>query len=230
MNAMIAADLHGTLTQKEIDEYLRNYGVPKLIIMLGDNNPSDIEALLYNRFLQKSRKVGIVGNHNSPDLLSAYPEIEDIHGKAVEVDGICFGGLSGSPRYSENTARCMFTQEQADEIMKQIPDCEILLTHSNMCLPQLLDVPNPEYKRPALLERIKEKFGLYESPPETIQSYKYVTENNTHCGFICITEYIDRIQPELHLYGHLHDSKQIMRGKTLSRCCYRLENIEIDSI
>lgn len=72
---------------------------------------------------------GVCGNHDDWDTLTRVG-ITDIHCKAVEVCGITIAGFSGSNRY-KNGDYCMMTQKESIKAAKEIPPCDVLITHDS---------------------------------------------------------------------------------------------------
>ena len=92
--------------------------------MLGDLEPAWTEGLAELDL----PKLGVRGNHDAPDALSAVG-VEDLHLRAVELGGLSFSGFGGSPRYSRHGAN-EWTEEEAEEMLASLPAADVLLTHS----------------------------------------------------------------------------------------------------
>jgi Icc-related predicted phosphoesterase len=97
---------------------------PQAILLLGDLDPAWTDGLAAIDL----PKLGVRGNHDAPDALTAVGA-EDLHLRHVEVDGLSFAGLGGSPRYSPAGGN-QWTEEQAEEMLARLPGAEVLLTHS----------------------------------------------------------------------------------------------------
>src|SRR5687768_364705 len=97
---------------------------PELIVLLGDLEPAwtdGLEAL-------DVRKLGVRGNHDPPGALEAVGA-SDLHLRRLEVGGLTFAGFGGSPRYSRHGTN-EWTEEDARELVEQLPAADVLLTHS----------------------------------------------------------------------------------------------------
>ncbi|HWV85491.1 MAG TPA: metallophosphoesterase [Capillimicrobium sp.] len=98
---------------------------PALVVLLGDLQPSwvaDLSGLDVPR-------LGVHGNHDEPGLLTGLG-VQDVHLRSVEVDGLRFTGLSGSPAYSRGASAFEWTEPQADALVARLPDADVLLTHT----------------------------------------------------------------------------------------------------
>jgi uncharacterized protein len=97
---------------------------PELVLVLGDLEPAWTEGLREVAL----PKLGVRGNHDAPDALSALG-VEDLHLAAAEVSGLRFAGFGGSPRYSRHGGN-EWTEEEAAELIERLPAADVLLTHS----------------------------------------------------------------------------------------------------
>jgi len=98
---------------------------PSLVVLLGDLQPSWVADLA----TLDVPRIGVHGNHDAPGLLSGLGA-QDVHLRAVDVDGLRFTGLSGSPAYSRGGSSFEWTEAQADALVAQLPDADVLLTHT----------------------------------------------------------------------------------------------------
>lgn len=133
LKVMTVADGHGRLMERDLVQLFEQKGLPEVVFLLGDNFISDINSLLY--LLPKGIPIyGIAGNHDAANLLSDYERITDLHCKTADLDGgIKVGALAGSIRYKPDPYFTMFTNEEALELMKDMPYCDILITHDKPC-------------------------------------------------------------------------------------------------
>ena len=99
-------------------------GRPDLVVLLGDLEPAWVDGLAG---LDVPR-LGVHGNHDDPGSLAALGA-EDVHLRRVDVDGVSFSGLSGSPRYSRE-GRFEWTQAEAAKLLGRLPAADVLLTHA----------------------------------------------------------------------------------------------------
>jgi uncharacterized protein len=97
---------------------------PDLVLVLGDLEPAWTEGLGESEL----PKLGVRGNHDAPDALSAQG-VEDLHLAAAEVGGLRFAGFGGSPRYSRHGGN-EWTEEEAAAMLERLPAADVLLTHS----------------------------------------------------------------------------------------------------
>ena len=97
---------------------------PELVLVLGDLEPAWTEGLGEVEL----PKLGVRGNHDAPDALSALG-VEDLHLAAAEVGGLRFAGFGGSPRYSQMGGN-EWTEEEASDMLARLPAADVLLTHS----------------------------------------------------------------------------------------------------
>lgn len=130
LKVMFVADCHGKLMQRDIDTAIRNNGMPDIVFMLGDNSANDIEALQDNEHIKNLAFYGIVGNHDSKNLLKEY-NIPDIHLKTVQISGYTVGGFGGSMKYKDDDYYMLWTNPQSSQALSLMPKCDILLTHSS---------------------------------------------------------------------------------------------------
>jgi Icc-related predicted phosphoesterase len=104
----------------ELVEALR----PDLVLVLGDLEPAWTDGLGELRM----PKLGVRGNHDAPDALSAVG-VEDLQLAAAELGGLRFAGFGGCPRYSRQGGN-EWTEEEAVEMLERLPAADVLLTHS----------------------------------------------------------------------------------------------------
>lgn len=97
---------------------------PELIVLLGDLEPAWTDGLA----AVEVPKLGVLGNHDAEDALSAVGA-EELHLRRVEVGGISFSGFGGSPRYSPHGAN-EWTEDEAVALVDRLPAADVLLTHS----------------------------------------------------------------------------------------------------
>ena len=106
-----------------------------LIITLGDLNMFDIQEL---ETITEVPKIGVYGNHCSGNYFKKLG-IRNMHLTTWEHQGILFGGFEGSVRYKPGDAP-MYTQEQAQKLLKDFSRVDVMLTH---CPPHgINDEPN----------------------------------------------------------------------------------------
>ncbi len=97
----------------------------ELVITLGDLTREDILGLAE---IKNIPKIGIYGNHDSGTYM---PElgIWDMHLKIWDFQSLRFGGFQGCVRYKENPDAIMFTQDQANALMRDFPKVDVFISH-----------------------------------------------------------------------------------------------------
>lgn len=98
---------------------------PELVVLLGDLEPAWTDGLADVAV----PKIGVHGNHDAAGALEALGA-EDVHLRRVEIGGLSFSGLSGSPRYSRQAKPYEWTDEQAKALIARLPAADVLLTHT----------------------------------------------------------------------------------------------------
>ncbi len=97
-----------------------------LICTLGDLEYSQIRDLADVTTIPK---LGVYGNHCSGNYFNDLG-ITNMHLQTFEYQGITFGGFEGSIKYKEDDYAKMYTQEQAEVLLKDFPYVDVLLCHS----------------------------------------------------------------------------------------------------
>ena len=97
-----------------------------LICTLGDLDYFSLQEL---EKITNIPKIGVYGNHCSGTYFESL-NIYNLHLKTFEHNGITFGGFEGSIRYKESMYAKMYTQEEAQELLKDFPTVDVFLAHS----------------------------------------------------------------------------------------------------
>ena len=123
LNILLVADLHGRSAWE--DPFSKVSGHYDACFVLGDLSSHDLDVTI--------NKVdcpiyGIYGNHDERGMLERFG-IPDINETVIEINGIRIAGLEGSPLY--NLGRIGYTQEDCSEIMKHLPEADLLLSHAS---------------------------------------------------------------------------------------------------
>jgi len=107
-----------------------------LVCTLGDLNYFSLREL---EEVTNTPKIGVYGNHcsgNYFELLNIY----NLHLKTFKYAGLTFGGFKGSVRYKDSPYAKMYTQQEAQELLKNFPAVDVFLAH---CPPYgINDEPN----------------------------------------------------------------------------------------
>jgi len=120
LHALVLADeapyvpLEQLLTEHRVD----------VVVALGDLTREELAPLRHF----DGRKLGVHGNHDTGDEFDD-AGIEDVHLKAVDLDGRTVGGFSGSHRY-RGAGRFAWTQEESVAALRDFGRVDILLAHS----------------------------------------------------------------------------------------------------
>jgi uncharacterized protein len=123
------------------------------------------------------------GNHDVPPEKLDDPAIGtwwrgiDLHGRVRSVNGVLFGGLEGSPRYSDGP----FQSEETDvwlAILRMVP----ALIANRIRRGRFLDVL------------------VTHAPPRGIHDQA----DRAHRGFGAVRTFLRLFQPRYHLHGHVH--------------------------
>lgn len=122
------ADLHWDLSPDELQIVQSANQTCDLCICLGDIQLDQLRIIKRNVNIPI---IGVLGNHDTQDLLDD-ADIENAHGKLVEIQGLKIAGLSGAPKYTERPHRILYTQEEIENILKNISTvpADILISHS----------------------------------------------------------------------------------------------------
>lgn len=125
LNAVILciADTHGTLKIEQVKKIVNvDYDA---CFLLGDVSYKDLDLL--DGILVKEKTYGLLGNHDDFGLLEKFG-INNLHGEKIKINNVSFLGFEGSNRYKEGKYP-MYTQEEADSILKEYPDTEVFVSH-----------------------------------------------------------------------------------------------------
>lgn len=97
-----------------------------LIVTLGD---LDLHELLDLKKIIDIPKIGVYGNHCSGTYFEALG-IKNMHLETFEYMGKVFGGFEGSHKYKQSSYAKMYTQEEADHLLKNYARVDVFLSHS----------------------------------------------------------------------------------------------------
>ncbi|MBP9864491.1 metallophosphoesterase [Patescibacteria group bacterium] len=96
-----------------------------LICTLGDLEFGDIVELTQVKDIPK---IGVYGNHCSGNYFESLG-IKNMHLQTLQYQGFTFGGFEGSVRYKASSYAKMYTQEEAQQMLKDFPHVDVMLAH-----------------------------------------------------------------------------------------------------
>lgn len=121
---LLFADTHGKINY-DIDYDFSAITDYDVCLLLGDISCDDIREIL--KHIDKTKAYGILGNHDYYDNLSKF-DIPNINGKVITINGVDILGIEGSIKYKEEQPG--FTIEEGYEFVKDLPTCDICITHT----------------------------------------------------------------------------------------------------
>ena len=225
MKALIISDLHSDddFTEERLIKAKREIK-PDVVFLLGDIKSTDlykIEQTFYNDNIQIPI-YGITGDDDTPNIFDNFKHIESIDGKVIDVCGYKVGGFSGSTKYKHGIFS-MRTEEEAKNILEKMPECDIFLSHetgSGYMKKMIAKKEAADAQKVNMIEEkraeINVKTGFQKfmdkilgNKDEAIAEHKevesvYATEDKMYDGFVAIDDYIRRVQPKVHIFGHYH--------------------------
>lgn len=111
--------------RQKIETIIENNPDIELICLLGDLNIFDLSGL---QNINHIPKIGVYGNHCSGTYFEEFG-VQNLHLKTFLYNSLTFGGFEGSVRYKKNPYAKMYTQEEAQELLKEFPYVDVFLTH-----------------------------------------------------------------------------------------------------
>lgn len=96
-----------------------------LIVTLGDLEQTEL-ADLDN--ITNMPKLGVYGNHCSGIYFEPL-NITNLHLKTFTYEGVTFGGFEGCVRYKNDQYAKMYTEDEAEFLLKDFPYVDVMLTH-----------------------------------------------------------------------------------------------------
>lgn len=154
-----------------IKETLAKYPIDA-IVTLGDLAIQDIRDL---ETVTDIPKFGVYGNHDSGTYM---PElgITNLHLQTAQLGGITLGGFEGSVRYKADSYAPMYTQQEASELIQQLPAVDVLISHAP---PRgIHDEPEPAHQGYDALRWYIEQYH----PSFLLHGHTYPTESVTTLG------------------------------------------------
>lgn len=220
MQILVVADTHGDLRVADITQEMEKADIDA-VFTLGDVSPRDIK-LLQAKF--KVPFFGVGGNHDAWNTLKDCG-VQDLHARVIRWNGIVIAGFGGSLKYKLSPEYMLFTEEEAEDILRQMPECDILLTHA---APKYRENKEkfPEEKK-TLKSYVNLVLGKKPKHDDSISS-----PENPLNGLYGIGEYIHQKHPQFVLHGHLHQPNVSWEstdyGITCVRCFNKLELFELE--
>ena len=128
MKILLIADLHSV----RYDAWQKFLSIDKdsfdVIATLGDIHGIYLRQLR-DTFIDK-KIFGVLGNHDEKGKF-AYYDIDDIHGKVINVNGIKIVGVEGSVRYKDNEKYPLYTQFEIIQICNNLDYVDIVFSHNS---------------------------------------------------------------------------------------------------
>ena len=122
LRMLVVSDGHGCLSSEDMPE-CENIDV---CLLLGDLSLRDIEIV--REKIGNTPTYGVLGNHDGFELYDR-ADIENIHGKVVEVKGVRIAGIQGGFRYKDTNLFPFYTDEESIEIADSIEPADVLISH-----------------------------------------------------------------------------------------------------
>jgi uncharacterized protein len=97
----------------------------ELICTLGDLDQFSLSEL---KDVADIPKLGVYGNHDSGMYFEPLG-IKNMHLATFEYGGLIFGGFEGCVRYKNDPYAKMYTQEEAEDLLKDFPRVDVMLAH-----------------------------------------------------------------------------------------------------
>lgn len=99
-----------------------------IIAILGDVNGTFLKTL--NETFPNKRKIGVLGNHDRKGHFDHY-DVENIHNRIIEIDGIKFAGIEGSVRYKDGDNFPLYTQMDIINLCDELDYADIVISHNS---------------------------------------------------------------------------------------------------
>ncbi len=256
MKAIVISDLHSDDLFVWERIKLAKEQNPDVVFLLGDIKSTDL-YVIENAFWNDEIQIpiyGITGDDDTPNMFDKFEHITNIDSKVVDVCGYKVGGFAGSVKY-RNGLYSMRKEEEAKTILDNMPPCDIFLSHEtglNYMQDMLKKKEEADARRVSLIEEkrkeidVKTKFQIlkdkiFKKTDDTVlehveaENTLSANEDRMYLGFAAIDEYIRRVKPKLHLFGHYHldsiaiaDSASIVsKQKTIEGKLITIKTVEV---
>ena len=183
LKLLVFADLHWMNDEDwETIRSIKKFGADA-IVLLGDIMLEEARAIAENT--PKGIPIlAVYGNHDVWGMYDKIPRITDLGSKQILISNTKFTGLSGAPKYKEGSERCMISQEDAIDIMADMPHADILLCHDG---PYHLFTENKAHEGfvgvTDYIEKQKPSLVLFGHHHESYEGY--LGQTKTICVFRC---------------------------------------------
>ena len=135
LRLLVISDAFGTIVQDAIREHLEDVLRCDALITLGDL-PSKAYPALREELELDMRGLCVLGNHDDESYAGWLPRynFQYLHTSlaTLRIGGrdITFGGFSGSERYKSGFTELQWDDRDASRAIRELPYCDILLTHT----------------------------------------------------------------------------------------------------
>lgn len=130
MRCLVFADMHNNVGFVSKYAHLLNKKYDAYFI-LGDTDYWCMKEIV--KYIDTNRTFGILGNHDYPEIYDDFG-IQNIHGKVLRIGWVTFTGFQYSEKYSDNSSRLMYTQDESLDVARSLPKADILLSHTSPLL------------------------------------------------------------------------------------------------
>ncbi len=159
---------------------------------------------LFAQMKEKVKLIGVWGNADNTKMLNKVPigqHIKIVHNQAYQTGDVYILGYNGRPLYvfeKENKEQWAFTEEKIySDLEREFKKLEgqkvILVSH------------DPPYE---ILDQVKQEYRQY-----ALGTYGERAKDG-HVGSVGLRKIVDKYKPMLHIFGHIHESKGVLTGKT----------------
>ena len=133
MRFMLISDIHGSVKAVEAAAREAEKRDVDIILVAGDITHfggADEAEMLLSRL--PGKKIAVPGNCDSPEIVDSFEKSGtlDVHGKKLEVNGLCFAGLGASNPLPFSTLYT-YSEENIGLILDAVMGgCDIMITHT----------------------------------------------------------------------------------------------------
>ena len=161
---------------------------------------------IFEKIYQTGKFFGVWGNADNTKMLAKIPIqkfINNLHNGVVKWGDYFLIGYNGRPLYifeKENHEQWAFVEDEAERNLEKLfkkidPNKTILVTHA------------PPFR---VLDQVEKDYRKY-----AIGTYGEKAKDG-HIGSMAFRKIVEKYQPFLHIFGHIHESRGIKRlGETI---------------